>query len=123
MFVISSDPANEILHVALEQQVRVPEDLSLITLGRPDKGKYNLTTIDTRRHEIARAGVRLLHDYFARTPDAPMHIVVTPEIHDGKTVLDLNAWKGSGSGSDLLNRTRKNGERSDIGEEPLHVAR
>ena len=123
MFVISSDPANEILHVALEQQVRVPEDLSLITLGRPDKGKYNFTTIDTRRHEIARAGVKLLRDYFARTPDAPMHIIVTPEIHDGKTVLDLNAWKSSGSGSDLLNRTRKNGERSDIGEEPLHVAR
>lgn len=123
MFVISREPASEVMRVALERKVRIPEDLSLITLGWPETGKSNFTTIDTRRHEVARAGVKLLRDYFARTPDAPMHIIVTPEIHDGKTVLDLNAWKSSGSGSDLLNRTRKNGERSDIGEEPLHVAR
>lgn len=93
LFVISSDPTKGIIKSIKKHGLKIPDDISVISLGRPENDEINLTTIDTRRYEIARSAVQLLLNYFNRTVDSPNYIVVPPIIHEGSTVKDLHCAK------------------------------
>lgn len=94
LFVISEDPAREIIRAAEESGLSVPEDFSLISLGhRMLPGGTDVTTINSRRDQVVHHAVRLIKEYFEQPDNAPMHHLIIPEIHFGQTVKNNHATR------------------------------
>ena len=92
LFLISELPALEVVRAANECGLEVPRDFSLISLGHSVRGfEVDLTTINSRRDRVAHHAVRLVREHFEQAENAPTHYVITPEIHFGRTVKDINA--------------------------------
>ena len=91
LFVLSELPAQEIARTAREYGLDIPEDFSLITLGRSScESELDFTTINSRRDRVAHYAVRLVKEHFEQVKNAPTHYIITPEIHFGKTVKNIN---------------------------------
>ena len=91
LFVLSELPAQEIARTAREYGLDIPEDFSLITLGRSSReSELDFTTINSRRDRVAHYAVRLVKEHFEQVKNAPTHYIITPEIHFGKTVKNIN---------------------------------
>ena len=94
LFVVSEDPAREIIRAAEENGLTVPEDFSLISLGhRMLPEGTDVTTINSRRDQVVHHAVRLVKEYFEQPDNAPTHHLITPEIHFGQTVKDKHATR------------------------------
>ena len=90
-FLGSGRHLQEIARTAREYGLDIPEDFSLITLGRSSReSELDFTTINSRRDRVAHYAVRLVKEHFEQVKNAPTHYIITPEIHFGKTVKNIN---------------------------------
>ena len=88
---LDAECVEEIARTAREYGLDIPEDFSLITLGRSSReSELDFTTINSRRDRVAHYAVRLVKEHFEQVKNAPTHYIITPEIHFGKTVKNIN---------------------------------
>lgn len=90
LFVVSEDPALEVLQVFEERQIAVPEQLSLISLGHTtqDIGR-DITTIRTCHAREIQIAVQMIRRHFDDASEVLEQRVVPPEIHIGRTVRNI----------------------------------
>lgn len=92
LFVVSAKPAFQIIETAARHGIKVPDDLSVISVthtGYPE-GNLELSSIQGRRGEMIRCAVQIIKDHFDHVIDAPQYYDIAPEIHPGCTVKKIN---------------------------------
>jgi DNA-binding LacI/PurR family transcriptional regulator len=83
IFAASDDMALEIISVAFEKGIRIPEDVSIIGYDDNPAGIYGsiaLTTVKQPLFQMAEAAVRTLNDIVAGKTEGLVRKVLTPEL-------------------------------------------
>ena len=91
LFTVSEDPTREVLRAIREHRLSVPGDLSVISLEHSVTPAIpGLTSVNSRRDKIAHCAIQAIRAHFDHTPGIPFACKITPEIHHGATVKNLN---------------------------------
>lgn len=83
IFAQSDDMALEVIAVAFEMGLRIPEDISVIGFDDNPQALYGpigLTTIRQPIFEMAEKGVRLLHEYINGLREDKIQMAMDPEL-------------------------------------------
>ena len=91
LFTVSEDPTGEVLRAIREHHLSIPGDLSVISLEHSVTPAIpGLTSVNSRRDKIAHCAIQAIRAHFDHTPGIPFACKITPEIHHGATVKNLN---------------------------------
>jgi LacI family transcriptional regulator len=83
IFAASDDMALEIISVAFEKGIRIPEDVSIIGYDDNPAGIYGpiaLTTVKQPLFQMAEASVRALNDIVSGKTEGLVHKILVPEL-------------------------------------------
>jgi DNA-binding LacI/PurR family transcriptional regulator len=83
IFAASDDMALEIISVAFEKGIRIPEDVSIIGYDDNPAGIYGpiaLTTVKQPLFQMAESSVRSLNDLVSGKSEGLIHKILTPEL-------------------------------------------